>query len=446
MSETESVALPEASSATILCVDDEAGILSSLRRLFRAKGFQVQIAEGGKAGLAMMETQAFDLVISDMRMPEMDGAAFLEQVRLRWPDSIRLLLTGYADITSVMAAINKGEIYRYIAKPWDDNDILLIVRGALHHRTMTIEQKRLQALIKQQNADLKDLNASLEIKVQERTKDLQQVNERLKSNFVTSIKVFTSLIEMRQKDLAGHSRRVADLAKRLAIQVGLDNKQAQEIFVAGLLHEIGKVGFDDALLTTPVVMLTTRQLEEFRKYPERAEAALMPLEELKGAVQIISSHLERYDGAGYPRHLSGQSIPIGSRVLSVASDYDSLQIGLLAQRKLKPGQAQDVILQGARRRYDPVVVDALMVLCGAGTGAAARQDKKIEVTVKSYELKAGMELSRDMITPSGLLMLTAGHVLDDPVIKKIIDFERSNALDLAAEVWQLPSPTKVGNQ
>jgi response regulator RpfG family c-di-GMP phosphodiesterase len=147
MSENESVALADASSSSILCVDDEPGILSALRRLFRAKGFQVQIAEGGQAGLALMETQPFDLVISDMRMPEMDGAEFLEQVRLRWPSSIRLLLTGYADIQSVMAAINKGEIYRYIAKPWDDNDILLIVRGALQHRSMEIEQRRLQALI-----------------------------------------------------------------------------------------------------------------------------------------------------------------------------------------------------------------------------------------------------------------------------------------------------------
>jgi response regulator RpfG family c-di-GMP phosphodiesterase len=438
MSESESVVLPEAQSATILCVDDEPGILSALRRVFKAKGFQVQIAESGKAGLALLEIQPFDLVISDMRMPEMDGAAFLEQVRLRWPDSVRLLLTGYADISSVMAAINKGEIYRYIGKPWDDNDLLLIVRGALHHRAMALEQRRLQALIKLQNTELKELNASLEVKVQERTKDLQQVNERLKGNFLTSIKVFISLIEMRQKDLVGHSRRVADLAKRLALQVGLDNKQAQEIFVAGLLHEIGKVGFEDELLNTPVVMLNTRQLEEFRKYPERAEAALMPLEELKGAVKIISSHLERFDGAGYPRHLSGQSIPMGSRVLSVASDYDGLQIGLLAQRKLDPGQAQDVILQGAGRRYDPVVVDALMVLCGARPKNQTRQDRWIEVTVQSHDLQAGMKLSRDLITPSGLLMLTAGHELDDPVIKKIRDFERSNGLNLAADVWQLP--------
>jgi response regulator RpfG family c-di-GMP phosphodiesterase len=316
---------------------------------------------------------------------------------------------------------------------------LLIVGGALHHRAMAMEQRRLQGLISQQNAELKELNASLEVKVQARTKDLQLVNDRLKNNFLTSIKVFVSLIEMRQKNLVGHSRRVAELAKKLALQVGLDGKQAQEIFVAALLHEIGKVGFPDELITTPVVMLNTRQLEEFRKYPERAEAALMPLEELKGAVQIITNHLERFDGAGYPRHLSGQSIPIGSRVLSVASDYDALQIGLLAQRKLEPGQAQDVILQGAGRRYDPVVVDALMVLCGALPKGQVRQDRWTEVTTSSLGLRPGMKLSRDLVTPSGLLMLTASHELDEALIKKIIDFERTNGLNLTAEVWQPPT-------
>ena len=164
----------------------------------------------------------------------------------------------------------------------------------------------------------------------------------------------------------------------------------------------------------------------------------MPLEELKGAVQIIASQLERFDGGGYPRRMHGQDIPIGSRVLSVASDYDGLQIGLLAQRKLTPGQAQDVILQGAGRRFDPVVVDAFMVLHGARSNGPARKDKRIEVTVKSRDLTPGMVLSRDMVAPTGLLMLTTGHVLDDAVIKKIVNFERTNSLSLTAEVWQLP--------
>src|SRR3990172_3319899 len=114
----------EAKQSTLLCVDDEPNILSSLRRLFRAKGYRVLVAESGNAGLQVLATEAVDLVISDMRMPEMDGAHFLELVRARWPDTIRILLTGYADVSSIIEAINRGEIYRYIAKPWDDNEML----------------------------------------------------------------------------------------------------------------------------------------------------------------------------------------------------------------------------------------------------------------------------------------------------------------------------------
>jgi response regulator RpfG family c-di-GMP phosphodiesterase len=106
---------PEAAAApTLLCVDDEPNILSSLRRLFRPAGYRVLLAESGAQGLEVLEKEAVDLVISDMRMPEMNGAQFLAQVRARWPDTMRLLLTGYSDIQSIQDAINCGEIYRYI--------------------------------------------------------------------------------------------------------------------------------------------------------------------------------------------------------------------------------------------------------------------------------------------------------------------------------------------
>ena len=131
---------------SLLLVDDEPGILSSLRRLLRPAGYKIHTAESGKAGLAILEQEPIDLVISDMRMPEMDGARFLEQVRSRWPATIRILLTGYADVTSTIDAINRGEIYRYIAKPWDDNDLMLIVRDALERRRLQGENDRLLAL------------------------------------------------------------------------------------------------------------------------------------------------------------------------------------------------------------------------------------------------------------------------------------------------------------
>jgi len=393
----------------------------------------------------LLEQEPIDLVISDMRMPEMDGVTFLEQVRQRWPDTMRLLLTGYADVNSIMGAINRGEIYRYIAKPWDDNDIVLIVQGALRHRAMEVEQKRLQALVQQQNDELKALNASLEVKVQARTADLNKANvalnaanERLKSNFITSIRVFSSLIELRDAKLAGHSRRVADLARRIAQRLGLDNKQVQETFVAGLLHEIGKVGFDDVLMDTPVVMMNTGQLDIYRKHPVRAAQMLMPLEELKSAVDAIASQLERFDGGGYPNQLAKEQIPLGGRIISVVSDYDSLQIGTLGQCKLSAKDALASVVKGSGQRYDPLVVEALVSLQGDSVSPAvpAAPEKATEQPLKTQDLQDGMMLSRDLVATSGLLMLTAGHVLDDAVIRKISSFEKSMGLKLITHVWR----------
>ncbi|MHB9117427.1 MAG: ATP-binding protein [Burkholderiales bacterium] len=120
-----------AEPATLLFVDDEANILSALKRLFQPLGYHILTAESGAAGLLLCEQNHIDLVISDMRMPEMNGIQFLEQVKLKWPDAVRILLTGYADVSSTIAAINQGEIYRYLAKPWEDNDIVLAVKLAL---------------------------------------------------------------------------------------------------------------------------------------------------------------------------------------------------------------------------------------------------------------------------------------------------------------------------
>jgi response regulator RpfG family c-di-GMP phosphodiesterase len=419
----------------ILCVDDEPSILSALRRLFRTHGFAVLAAESGQAGLDLLETEPIDLVISDMRMPHMDGVVFLEHVRQRKPDILRLLLTGYADIASITGAINRGEIYRYIAKPWDDTDIILTVQDALDRSALLQEKKRLEALVTAQNEELKIVNASLEVKVQARTAELKQANDRLKSNFLTSIKMFTALIELRDNRLAGHSRRVADSARRLALALAMDHKQVQEVFVAGLLHTIGMVGFDDELLHTPVASMTPRQLEVFRKHPARAEQLLMPLAELKTTVEIIAAQLERFDGSGYPMGIPGKHIALGARILAVASDYDGLQLGLLEPRQLGRQEAQDLIRQRSGQRYDPAVVTAFLDIYRD----LAQDDLPVTTattrTLASRDLVVGMVLARDMTSPTGLLLLTAGHMLDDAVIRKITGFEHSIGSRLSATIW-----------
>jgi response regulator RpfG family c-di-GMP phosphodiesterase len=145
--------------------------------------------------------------------------------------------------------------------------------------------------------------------VQARTAELQVANEQLKSSFVTSIKVFSTLIDMRGGNLAGHSRRVADLARKIALRLKVEAKQVQEIFVAGLLHEIGKVGFADELLRTPVAMMKPDQLDAYRKHTVHAEQLLLPLADLRSASDIISGQFERFDGTGFPDHLAGEAIP-----------------------------------------------------------------------------------------------------------------------------------------
>lgn len=439
---TETTVSPSASRPVILCVDDEPSILSALRRLFRTHGFHVLAAESGQAGLEILEHESVDLVISDMRMPQMDGVVFLEHVRQRKPDILRLLLTGYADIGSIMGAINRGEIYRYIAKPWDDNDIVLTVKDAMERSALVKEKKRLEALVFAQNEELKDINASLEVKVEQRTAELKQsnvalntANDKLKHNFLTSIKMFTALIELRDNRLAGHSRRVADSARRLAQALKLDNRQAQEIFVAGLLHAIGMVGFDDELLKTPVSAMTPRQLETYRKHPARAEQLLMPLAELKPTVEIIGAQLERFDGSGYPQGMAGKYISLGARILALASDYDSLQIGILEPHQLSAQEAREVIRKRSGNHYDPVVVNAFLDIYRDLAQGEAAANTSITKTLKSRELAPGMVLSRDMTSPTGLLLLTAGHVLDEAVIRKIMSFERSLDARLSATVW-----------
>lgn len=434
---------PAATAAvfTILCVDDEPGILSALRRLFRARGYQVCIAESGQAGLALLQTQAVDLVISDMRMPGMNGAEFLAQVRQRWPDSVRLLLTGYADIGAIIEAINCGEIYRYITKPWNDDEMVLIVREALAHRALVREQKRLETLLHCQNDALQAANARLEARVEARTTELQHasaslrtVNGQLKASFMTSLKAFTALVELRGGNLAGHARRVADLARRMAQMLELDAQQVQEIFVAGLLHEIGKVGFADELLDTPLLAMTVPQLERYRQHPTRAAQLLTPLPDLRGAADIIASQLERFDGTGHPRRLLEQAIPLGARILALASDYDNFQIGTLALRRVDAAEALAIIVQSSGKRYDPMLVRVMEALLGGRRTDMPDPALAPDLALRACDLHHGMVLSRDLITPSGLLMLSAQHVLEDKIIRKIMAFEQSAGLQLTIRV------------
>ena len=422
----------------LLLVDDEENILNALRRLFRPLGYKIFTAGSGAEALALLVHEPVDLVISDMRMPQMDGAQLLEQVRTKWPDTLRILLTGYADVSSTIAAINKGEIYRYIAKPWEDNDIILVVRHALERKGLEQEKRRLEQLTRSQNEELKTLNASLETKVQERTAELrqtmsslEQAHGELKKSFITSVRIFSNLTELRAGKLAGHSRRVADLARSLAQQMGMSDAEIQDVMFAGLLHDIGKIGLSDELLAKPFSTLNNEERAQVMKHPVTGQVALMSLDKLKAAAELICAHHERFDGKGYPNSLAGSAIPLGARILAVANEYDALQNGMLINQSLSPEKAHELIVKGSGQRYDPAVVDAFNKILGV-----AEQQPELAQEIRTNHLKSGMVLARDLTAPNGFLLLSRDHVLDAPMIAKLQQFEHHEGHKLV--LWIRP--------
>lgn len=409
---------PEPKKWTVLCVDDEPNILSSLRRLFRTPGYRVLLAESGSQALEILSKEPVDLVISDMRMPMMDGAQLLEQVKERWPHIVRLLLTGYADVTSTIAAINKGQIHRYMNKPWNDDEVLLVVKESFDRKELEQEKQRLELLTQQQNDALKELNASLEGKVEQRTAELAQANDRLKRGYLSSIKAFSSLLEQRGPHLVGHARKVADVARRIAVTLKVDEKTTGDIFIAGLLHDVGQMGLSDLILSKPVPKMNDDELKQYRMHPLRGEQTLMALEDLHDVSVLIRSHHERIDGNGFPDRLSGDAIPLGARILAVAETYDDLQSGHLGSAGATPSEARLLIERGQGTQFDPEVVSAFLTLFSK---PPLNPSKPLALTME--ELRPGMVLAKDFMSDEGVVLLAADFVLTADMIRRLRAFE-----------------------
>lgn len=419
--------------STLLFVDDEANILAALKRLFRPHGYNILTAESGQDGLALMAQQSVDLVISDMRMPAMDGAEFLKQVATQWPDTIRILLTGYADLTSTIKAVNAGKIYRYISKPWEDNDITTSVKRALEQKNLEAERDRLLALTNSQNAELKRLNTGLEDQVLARTNELQQTvsflelaHESLDASYRTTVEVFSNLIEMRDQH-TGKARQLAEQVVQLGQLCSLDETELRNLRYAALLRNIGKVGLSDKLLGKSISSMNDVEHKKFIHHPVIGEGVLMALEPLHDAAHLICHQHEQFNGKGYPDQLKGEHIPIASRILKIVGDYYDLQHGLIVTGHLNASEAREYLRSQSDSHYDPEIVILFNSLLGRKKKQA---DDVSECLVKSNGLQAGMVLSRDLVLSDKVLLLSKGHTLSDNLIGRIHNMEESIGNDL----------------
>ena len=430
-----------ATKSAVLLVDDEESILNSLRRLLRGQPYEVVLATSGAQALEIMATRPIDLVMSDARMPGMDGATLLAEVHRLYPATSRILLTGYADLTTIIKAINDGQIHRYISKPWNDEELQLVLQ-------QTLEHQRLERLARDQTEQLKLLNATLEKRVAARTAELQQTADmldlaydELKRSYVTGTEVFSLLANLRLPKDKQTNRALIELIRVYCAAQSMDEASTRDLTMAAALYNIGKLSWTDSMMVAPSDKLHSTDRGLYREYPGQSESLLMTLEPMKDAARIIRHHQERWDGTGFPDHLKGDTIPPGSRLLKLAVDFIELQKGLILERHLNSDEALLYIRKYAGRLYDPALVEDFVQACATFLSDVTLGDPTVKV-LTTRELEAGMVLARNLNADNGMLLLNAGKVLNLPLVDKLIAFEAMEGAKYSVFIKQ-PEETSI---
>ncbi len=365
---------------TVLFVDDEVNILKAIQRLLRHEPMNVLTASRPHEALEMLERQPCQVVVSDQRMPEMSGVDLLSAVRERHSDIVRMMLTGYTEMNIAVEAINRGEIYRLITKPWNDDELKATLRQAFDHYDLKGEIKRLNQVTREQNFKLQDMNRNLEGKVRERTMQLDHKNHELRTAYIQTIRALAEAIDAKDAYTRGHSERVAVYASRIARRMNLEKDLIERVYFSGLLHDVGKIGIPDAIITKPA-RLNAEEYEEIKKHPEIGAKILEPVEFLDKIVPCVRHHHEWFDGCdrGYPDRLIGDQIPLPSRVILVADTVEAMT----SDRPYRKALPIDTVVQELHKysgsQFDPVVVDAFLGLLEDEGDAFVSRDQVFDI-------------------------------------------------------------------
>ena len=424
----------------ILFVDDEENILTSLKRLMRKQPVESFFATGGQEGLEVLEKEHIDIIVSDMRMPNMTGAEFLSICKTRWPKTIRILLTGHSDISSTISALNDGGIFRYLHKPWDDQELVECIEQGFTMTRLEKEKNELLDITNRNNQKLFKFNSVLEKQVASRTEEIKQtsdmlelVYQQLHDSFTNFIKLFSSVIANRKHLEKTHISHVAELAKCLAATLKLPSDEINNIYQSALLIDLGKLSLPDSILECAEEYLTADQKAQFERHPLSAEMTLSAIPELEPLAHIVRSHMECVDGSGFPNKLKGSAIPRGSRIIKVARDFIGLQTGLLKDIKLDSNEAMKIIKLLSGKKYDPFIVKTLGPL-----SEEFSLDKKQanEIRIDPLQLAEGMVVSRDIFNSNGILMIAKDFVLNSSIIEKLLSFTESGEAHLKIFVYK----------
>jgi response regulator RpfG family c-di-GMP phosphodiesterase len=411
---------------TILLVDDESGILHALQRLLKVIDAKVLTANCADEALIVIKNSPVSLIISDNRMPGKTGVELLTESRQIQPSAIRILLTGYADLETVMQAINSGAIRYYLTKPWDDDLLLSRVKESLELFEMKNDNQRLNGLTQKQNDELKELNRTLEQKVTDKTKQIKEQHEELARSFMETIKAFSSIIDLRFKEVGSHSQRVAASAKKILRIMNLNQKEYQDIVVAAFLHDIGKISYPDGLLKKSEGECNRAEMEIVTRHPILGQSCVFVISGFEEIGMIIRNHHENFDGSGFPDNIRETGIPLGARIIRVADAFDHKAFfGGYPDMKML-NEAAAYLVRESGILFDPEVVKKFIDL------DIARQFYQGElmetIVVKAFDLQKGMVVAEDIYTHSGMFVLPKGAGLSSEMINRIIKIDKFDSI------------------
>ena len=329
-----------AGSANCLVVDDEPGVRRSLVRMLQAQGFQCFEAGTGREALDMLQRIGdTPLVVSDMRMPELDGLGLLEAVRDEYPDTSVIMLSGLSETTIAVDCLHRGAA-DFLLKPISMSELQARVARALEKRALVLQNRYYHETLKRQ--------------VQEQALRIQEL-------FLQGVQMLARALEAKDAYTRGHSIRVSQYSVGTAERLGFDGPSLDGIRLGAELHDIGKIGTREAVLHKPG-SLTEDEFRQITEHPVLGERMLSALaREQPDVLRIVRSHHERLDGRGFPDGLRGEKIPIEARIVAVADAFDAMTTRRPYRESRPPVDAMLELRRVAGTQLDPEAVEAFVV-------------------------------------------------------------------------------------
>jgi len=405
---------------SILSVDDDPLILKVLEDLVTRAGYQSTTTTSGDEALHLVVERKFAVVIADHNMPDMMGADLLSRIARIQPASSRILITGIKSLDVVTAAVNSGEIFRFVTKPWISAEMVATLHNAVQRYELIESNRNLEKTTHDLNQRLSAANSQLERQLKELEagkKEIDASHEALKTNFSRSLELCHRILTTFNPLLGEQAKSATKICQLMAETHYFDEEQKHVLDVSARLYDIGLAAVPPGCMTAiqnSAADLSPELKATFQNHTIHGQTLASFVDLLKPVGDTIRAHHERFDGGGFPDGISGETIPWPARCLAVVVFY--VTCGLPQE------QAVDRILEQSGTAFDPDAV-RLFLRCAQAT-PLPRLVREVMVD----ELDVGMQLASGIYSSTGVLLVAEGYHLDEGTITKIRNFNSSSSL------------------